>query len=298
MRASGPVTSLDAGVDLFERIRNASDSYTPSFRKVAEYVLAHTQEIAFSPAAKVAASAGVSESVVVRFAGELDYTGYPAMQQAAQAFVRSQLRGPLARLEALPITSASSPHEIFHSVLLQDTRNLHSTAEYVPNHGAFARIVDALLEADRVYIAGFRGLANLAGLTAWLLDMAGLQTVPIIQGDASGFQMASRMRKGDALLAFAFVRYTRATKDMVDIAHGRDVPTIVICDTVMAPAARRADLVLQTATEASSFHNSYTAAVASINAMVGAISTKARSRVARRLREVDDVLPSDHFDPI
>jgi len=296
VKPSQQVAYLREGADLFERVRNGSDTFTPSFRKVAEYIVNHTQEVAFSPAAKVAVAAGVSESVVVRFAGELGYGGYPSMQQAAQAFVRSQLIGPSARFNALPITSASTPRDIFHSVLLRDVRNLHRTDEYLPNHSAFAKMVDAFVKAQRVYVVGFRGLSSLASLSAFLLDMAGFDTAPITHGDAFGFQVASRMRKGDMLLAFAFVRYTKATKELVEIANRLDAPTIVICDSVMAPAARKASYVLQAAVDSSSFHNSYTAAVSCINALIVALSFKCRARVARRLREVDESLPTQEFD--
>jgi DNA-binding MurR/RpiR family transcriptional regulator len=296
VRTSKQAAYLREGADLFERVRSGSDTFTPSFRRVAEYIVNHTQEVAFSPAAKVAAAAGVSESVVVRFARVLGYAGYPSMQQAAQAFVRSQLIGPSARFDALPITSASTPRDIFHSVLLRDVRNLHRTDEYLPNHSAFTKTVDAVVDAQRVYVVGFRGLSSLASLTAFLLDMAGVDAVPVTHGDAFGFQTASRMRKGDALLAFAFVRYTTATRDLVEMARRLDAPTIVICDSVMAPAAHKADYVLQAAVDSSSFHNSYTAAVSCINALIVAISTKCRTRVARRLREVDEHLPAQEFD--
>ena len=219
-----------------------------------------------------------------------------SMQQAAQAFVRSQLIGPSARFNALPITSASTPRDIFHSVLLRDVRNLHRTDEYLPNHSAFAKMVDAFVKAQRVYVVGFRGLSSLASLSAFLLDMAGFDPAPITHGDAFGFQAASRMRRGDVLLAFAFVRYTKATKELVEMANRLDAPTIVICDSVMAPAARKASFVLQAAVDSSSFHNSYTAAVSCINALIVALSFKCRARVARRLREVDESLPTQEFD--
>jgi DNA-binding MurR/RpiR family transcriptional regulator len=289
-------TYLRQGADLFDRIRGASDKFTPSFRKVAEYVVAHTHDVAFSPAARVAASAGVSESVVVRFAGELGYRGYPGMQEAAQAFVRSQLQGPSVRFERLTITPSSAPLDIFRSIFLQDVENLHTTVDHAANHGAFAQALEALLGARRIYICGFRGLRSLAELSAFLLDMAGCEAVLITHGDASGFQTASSIRKGDVLVAFAFSRYTHATTALVQMARRREATTIVITDSVMAPAARKADHVLQTVVTSPSFFNSYTAAVSCINALLVAFSVKARARVSRRLREVDDALPQNEFE--
>lgn len=284
------------GADLFDRIRAASNRLTPSFRKVAAYVVDHTHDVAFSPAARVAERAGVSESVVVRFAGELEYAGYPAMQEAAQAFVRSQLQGPAARFERVVITPSSAPLDIFRSIMLQDIDNLRATVDHTANHTAVGSIVDALLAARRIYVTGFRGLRNLAGLFTFLLDIAGFEAVLIAQGDATGFQAASSIRRGDVLIAFAFARYTRVTRALVEMAGRREATTVVITDSVMAPAARTADHVLQTAVTSPSYFNSYTAAVSGINALLVAVSTRARTRVSRRLREVDEALPPEEFD--
>jgi DNA-binding MurR/RpiR family transcriptional regulator len=283
------------GMALSERIRERSRRFTPSFRKVAEYALAHTHEIAFLPAAKIAAHAGVSESVVVRFAGGLGYAGYPAMQQAAQAFVRSRL-SPAARFEAVPITKTTALEDIYRSVLLQDVGNLRSTVEHMANQAVFPKIVKVLLRAGHVYVVGFRGLSYLAGLLTLLLDMAGIEVTLIAHGDATGFQTIRRLKRGDALVAFAFVRYTKATAQMVKLARGRGVTTIVICDSIMARAAHVADVALQASTVSSNFWNSYTAAVACINAIVTALSAKARTRVRQSLRDIDEVLPKDQFD--
>jgi len=280
---------------LFERIRGSSEGFTRSFRKVAEYVLSHAPEIAFLPAAKVAANVGVSESVVVRFASSLGYAGYPAMQAAAQAIVRSQL-SPAARFETLSITATSAPADIYRSAIQQDMDNLFVTVNDVANQTSFPGIVDALSRAGHVYVVGFRGLNCLAGLLSLLLDMTGIGTTLIPHGDASGFQAVRRIRKGDALVAFAFARYTKATAQMVDLARKRDAATVVVCDSVMARAARMADFALQTATVSSSFWNSYTAAVACINAVIAALSAKTRPRVAQTLKEIDAVLPKDQFD--
>jgi DNA-binding MurR/RpiR family transcriptional regulator len=283
------------GADLFERIRQASPAFTPSFRKVADYIVRNTHDVAFSPAARVAAAVGVSESVVVRFAAELGYSGYPALHEAAQAFVRSQI-GPSARFARLPITKTSSSSEIYRSVLLEDIHNLEWTAEHAANAPAFASAVETLQEAGRIFITGFRGLRHLAGLLSFLLDMTGTETTLLNTGDVLAFQDARRMKKGDALVAFAFTRYTKATRELVQIARDREVATIVICDSIMAPAARIADHAIQTAVASQSFHNSYAAAVSCVNALVSALATRARARVVRSLREVDEVLPEGYFE--
>jgi DNA-binding MurR/RpiR family transcriptional regulator len=280
--------------DLVERIRRRADRFSTSFKRVADYAVGHLTDVAFYPAARVAEAAGVSESVVIRFATSLGYNGYPEMQQASQAFVRAQ-SAPSSRFESLAITSTSTPGEIFHAVLAQDVQNLSETLADPTAHG-FGAIIESLIGARRVYVAGFRGLSYPAGLLAFLLDMTGLETVYLSHGNALDFQLARRMGPGDAFVTFAFVRYTRRTLTLVRLARERGARTIVIADSVTAPAARAADHVRRAAVKSQSFLNSYVAAVGCINAIIVAISTRARDRVARSLKEVDAVMPLDEFD--
>lgn len=288
------VADLTEAAGLVERIRRRAGALSASFRRVADYVLAHPYDLAFFSAARVAAEVGVSESAVVRFAIALGYAGYPQMQQAAQAYVRG-LATPSSRLASTPITRLSTPQDILRAVLMQDVKNLHDTAKD-PTFHAFGAVVEALLDAQRVYVAGVRGLSHLSGLLAFLLDMCGYETVPLTHGSAADFQRARRMRRGDVFVAFAFVRYTRRAVDLVRLARDRGVRTIVITDSLTSPASREADHVLCAAVTTQSFHNSYVSAVSYINAIVTAIATKARDRVTRSLRDIDAIVPLEEFD--
>ena len=60
---------------------------------------------------------GVSESTVVRFATEIGYSGYPALQQAMQEMIRSKMTS----VQRLEMTSANiSPTRLLDAVLEQD----------------------------------------------------------------------------------------------------------------------------------------------------------------------------------
>jgi DNA-binding MurR/RpiR family transcriptional regulator len=295
-RAGGLVAvgDLREAAGLVERIRRRAGALSASFRRIGDYVLAHPYDLAFFPAARVAAEVGVSESAVVRFAIALGYAGYPQMQQAAQTYVRG-LATPSSRLASRPITKLSTLPDILRAVVLQDVKNLQDTATDPTVH-AFGAVAEALLDAQRIYIAGVRGLSHLAGLLAFLLDMCGYETVPLLHGSAADFQTARRMRRGDVFVAFAFLRYTRRTVDLVRLARDRGVRTIVITDSLTSPPSREADHVLCTAVATQSFHNSYVSAVSYINAIVTAIATKARDRTTRSLRDIDAIVPLEEFD--
>jgi DNA-binding MurR/RpiR family transcriptional regulator len=71
--------------DLIRRIRAHRDSMIPGYRRVADYLLEHYQDAAFRSAACVARAAGVSESLVVRFASSLGYAGFRELSGTLEA---------------------------------------------------------------------------------------------------------------------------------------------------------------------------------------------------------------------
>ena len=83
---------------LSERIRSKSAVFSKGQRAIARYIQEHPDKVAFMTASRLGATVGVSESTVVRFATEIGYAGYPALQQAMQEMIRSKLTS-VQRLE-------------------------------------------------------------------------------------------------------------------------------------------------------------------------------------------------------
>lgn len=58
---------------------------------IGRFILENYDKAAFMTASRLGKTVSVSESTVVRFAAELGYDGYPAMQKALQEMIRSKL---------------------------------------------------------------------------------------------------------------------------------------------------------------------------------------------------------------
>ena len=101
-------------------------------------------------ASKLGATVGVSESTVVRFATEIGYSGYPALQQAMQEMIRSKMTS----VQRLEMTSSNVPQEKLLDVVLdQDIDILKRTKESVDRE-AFYQAAEALVNARKVYVLG------------------------------------------------------------------------------------------------------------------------------------------------
>lgn len=282
-------------LDLFERIRQRYPSMSPSFRKVADYLLEHYRDAVFLPASRVAMRADVSESVVVRFAAALGYAGYPEMLRAMQRIVKSEL-SPSSRLES-EMHEEPGPlnNDLLRRVVAQDIANLQKTVAH-PANAALPEAVDALVKAGEVFCLGLRGLSSLATLLGTLLNLLGVRSQILTNAGPTLFEHLRHIRHGDVLVTFAFQRYTKRTVDAMEWAKQRGASTITITDSLTSPAAQGADVVLVAeAQQPAVFFNSYVTPVSLINALVGALVYRDLERFRRALTELEELLPEEDF---
>ena len=72
-------------------IEDNLSTFSKGQKRIGRYILDHYDQAAFMTASKLGKLTEVSESTVVRFAAELGFDGYPAMQKALQEMARNRL---------------------------------------------------------------------------------------------------------------------------------------------------------------------------------------------------------------
>ena len=77
--------------DILALISSKMHTFSKGQKLIANYILTSYDKAAFMTASKLGKTVNVSESTVVRFAAELGYDGYPAMQKALQEMIRNKL---------------------------------------------------------------------------------------------------------------------------------------------------------------------------------------------------------------
>ena len=145
--------------DVLHIIQENMTSFSKGQRRIAGYILSDYDKAAFMTANKLGTVVGVSESTVVRFAAELGYDGYPAMQKALQEIVRSKLTS-IQRIRASNDRLFGS--DVVTTVLQTDMEKIRAAIESV-DRAAFERVVDKLVGAKHIYILGVRSSSFLAG---------------------------------------------------------------------------------------------------------------------------------------
>ena len=271
---------------LSDRIKMKSATFSKGQRLIAKYIEEHSDKVAFMTASRLGATVGVSESTVVRFATEIGYSGYPALQQAMQEMIRSKLTS----VQRLEMTSSNiAPERLLDAVLEQDIDILRRTKETV-NRENFYRAADALQRAQRVYILGAGSSLALATFLSHYFRLV-FDTVHLVEAtsEATILQQMIHAGEGDAIIAISFPRYSKKAAKALQYASDRGVSTIAITDSPLSPLARHASHVLLARSDMVSFVDSLVGPLSLINALIVTVAIRRKGEVADTLRKIENI---------
>jgi len=278
-----PATAYDS---LLARVCERGDQMSAGHRHLSEFVLNHYYRAAFLTAAKLGQIIGVSESTVVRFAMALGYDGYREFQESLQDIVKSRL-ATVDRLVGMA-EGMNSQEDLLAAILQADIDNIRMTLRDL-DRGAFQDAVNALVEADRILVFGFRSAASLALFLGFNLNRI-LGNVNVAGFTAEDlWEDLVHLGPRDVVVGITFPRYTRATVQALAAAADRDCGLIAITDRVVSPLIRHADVLLTARHGIPAYTDSFTAPMSLINALLAAVGAADRSRTARNLRKLEDL---------
>jgi DNA-binding MurR/RpiR family transcriptional regulator len=247
-----PRTSDGEEDGLLGLIRARLPEFTGALRRVADHVLADPAAAARATIVELAERSGTSPATVTRFCRALDFDGY--------ADLRLGIAGETGRLARsagwqVDIGREIQPTDPLERVLSQlmaaDTLAMRDTAARI-DLSSVERAADALATASRVDIYGASGSALVGEELQFSLHRIGIAAwawTDIHNGLAS----AALLGPGDVALGISHSGQTRETIEMIAEAGGHGATTIALTSFPRSPLADVADLVLLTATQATTF---------------------------------------------
>ena len=272
--------------DILSVMSNKAHRFSKGQRAIAAYITEFYDKAAFMTANKLGKTVGVSESTVVRFAMELGFEGYPAMQKALQDMVMNRLTS-VQRLEVA--NDRIGNQDVLSMVIQSDIEKLRQTAETASRRD-FAAAVDEILKARRVYIMGSRSTAVLANFLGYYLRHM-LDSVRVVtnSGCSELFEQIIDIGPEDAVVAFSFPRYSTATFKGAQYCRNTGAKVIGITDSALSPLGRSSDHVLICKSDMISLVDSLTAPFSIANALIVAIAAKREQALAKTFSSLEKV---------
>lgn len=226
------------------RIREAYNSLTPGFRRLADFIVNNTVEAAFLTAVELARRVDVDQATVVRFAQEIGYPGYRELSREIKQYVQDQITINYRRGEG-----NHQEEEVIHTLYQNLNQNLqHYFATDIP---LVARAIKALHQAPRVWVVGETISHNLAQIFAEELKYIGIQAAAFKPTLTEAAVMLEQMQSNDVLFAFAVVGIGLDTGYVVKLARQRGLTTICLTSYGTMLPAREAEIALVPSTKTS-----------------------------------------------
>ncbi len=272
--------------DILSVIQGQMSAFSKGQKRIAGFILNSYDKAAFMTASKLGKTVDVSESTVVRFAAELGYDGYPAMQKALREMIRNKLTA-VQRIEVA--NDRLDKREVPSMVMHADAENIRLTLEGLDRTG-FDQAVQAILPARKIYILGVRSAFSIASFLGFYFNMM-FENVVVAHTNSSSelFEQILRIGQGDVLIGISFPRYSKRTVKAMRYAKDQGATVIAITDSETAPSAQIADHTLLAKSDMASFVDSLVAPLSLVNALIVAVSREKGAELAGTFGKLEQI---------
>lgn len=220
-----------------DRIRENYENLTPGFRKLADFIMNSTLDAAFLTATELSRRVGVDPATVVRFAQELDYSGYRELSREIKHYVRDQVTATYRKAGEAETTEA-----LLRLLVENAEQNLqHFVTTDLPN---VVKAVEILRAAPHIWFTGeFTGY-DLAVFMAKKFQAYGVSAGVFHPGMNETASALPQMQPNDALVVFVGTEPSLDTGYAVHLAREKGVRTIAVTSSGVALPARKAELTI------------------------------------------------------
>jgi len=285
--------------DFLAQLKGRMPEFSKGQRAIARYILSNYDKASYMTAAQLGKASGVSESTVVRFAGEIGCDGYPDFQKHLAEYVSSRL-SMAKRLEIA--VDEMDFEELTDFVMGNDMENLQKTWENLDKK-ALNEAVESLLCARHIYVIGVRSCSAIAQLLVFYLKLM-FDNVTLVSNSGSTEMLEQLLRAGaqDVVVGISFPRYSMGTIKALEFANDRNAKIIVITDNKHSPLNLYSSCNLFAQSNMSSVVDSFTAPVSLLNVLMVSLCMRKRIEVLTYLDDLEkvwedyQVVSSDELD--
>ena len=253
--------------DIPTLIQNRYGQMSRTHQRIGDYIINHTDAACFMSLQQTAAAAGPTEATVLKFCGQLGFSGFLHFKRELQVYVKQRM-SPNETLRASLHVARHEP-EIRQRIIDTEKQSLDLTYAAVTPENLEA-FVSALRQAGRVFVAGHHISALVAQSLLLKLQRLGVESYQLDINDYYDLERAALFaREDDLFVLVSFPSYSPKIRSLADCLGSMGIRMVCITDRYSSPIAANASVVLVCNSDHELFYNSITAAV-SLVSMVGA----------------------------
>ena len=225
---------------ILEKIADSRPKLTPKGRILGNYILENPRKVIFMTIKELSSACGVSEATVVRFVGQLEYSGYGPFIQDLRDIIDTKL----TMLDRMDLTNLERPGaDQLRRVVHEEIDNLKSLFESV-DLDTVGRIVRLLNESTSIIVIGSRLSYALSYYMGWSLTKL-TANVRILKGsDRTSIDWLTIAPEKSLVIIFATTRYPNELIRIGKLVRRLNHTLIVFTDSAACPLNQFANEVL------------------------------------------------------
>lgn len=231
-----------------QKLRQQYEQLTPRERLLADFILAHPQDLALFNTAELARMCGVSKATVSRLFKRLGFSSFREGRTVARQLRQQGVPVPENDGESLP----------FDSHLQQETFNLNKLFKGLEQE-QIDTLVEALSNARQILIIGYRNSYPLAlHLRQQLLQIRPRVRLAPEPGQSIGEELVG-LDATDLVVLFGFRRRPKGFEALLTQLLRKATPLALIADSSLAGEAEQANWWIKCPLDSRSAFDSYAA---------------------------------------
>lgn len=233
------------------KINQGMNSFTPSEKKIAKYILENPQEAMKLSVAEMAKKSKTSEASVIRFCKTLGLAGYQDLKLGISMSIVKKSKGKRIIHEIINVDD--TPSIIMEKMALGSIQAIEETKQIL-NLDNLEKAIKAIDNAERVYFFG-AGASSIVALDAQYKFTR--INIPSFMYFDNHIELTSVVHLTDKDVAVGISHSGRAkeTIDILNIAKERNATTIAITQYGKNPIEEAANIVLHTANVENNFRS-------------------------------------------
>lgn len=228
----------EQNINILERIHAAYYQLTAAERRVADYVLAHSDQVQFMSITQLAEECGSADATVSRFCRSLQLKGFNAFKlELAKHSAAVSASG----LRPRPISTDTAEGRYLEASRLSQAA-ISQTVSLLRQED-IDRTVELFEQAGRVYCLGAGGSMLLANECAHLFSTVSNKFAAVWDSHLQ-MSITATMNDEDVIVLFSYSGATQSGVEVLELAKRRGLKTVLITRYPKSPAAKLADVVL------------------------------------------------------
>ena len=204
----------NGGCDIPTLIKSQYDHLSRTHRRIGDYVLNHADAVCFQSLKQTAAAAGTTEATVLKFCGQLGFTGFLHFKRELQGYVKQRM-SPNETFSA-SLHAARQEPEIRRRIIETEKQSLDLTYSAATPERLDA-FVSALCRAGRVFVVGHHISELIARSLALKLQRVGMESCLV---DINNYYDVERAvvfaREGDLFVLISFPTYSPKVRSLAE----------------------------------------------------------------------------------